>query len=117
MSKLVSNQTSIVSKIAKASVTIAFVAMVGVSTNANASMRDSTEASLQSICYALKSDNKLRLNRAIKQSRISYKAVAEGLMCNGKTAMEFALFNNAKNTAVYLAKKANIKHNGMLARR
>ncbi len=118
MSKLQSNQTRYAfRKVGKAGIAMLFVAMAGISANVNASMNASTEASLQNICHALKSDNKLTLNRAIKQSRISYKAVAEGLMCNGKSAMDFALLNNAKNTAGYLAKKANINIDGMLAKR
>ncbi|GAB5380481.1 MAG: hypothetical protein Alis3KO_26210 [Aliiglaciecola sp.] len=99
-----------------AALTLLFVS-VSASANAGTRLDKSTEAKLVKICHALKSDSRIRLHRTVKQSRLGYKQIAEGLKCNGKSAMDFALFNDANNTAGFLAKKANIKHEGMLAKR
>ena len=94
-----------------------FLATVSSGAAAAPKLDKSTEAKLVKICYALKSDSKIRLHRTVKQSRLGYKQIAEGLKCNGKSAMEFALFNDASNTANLLARKANIKTDGMSAKR
>ncbi|WJG10370.1 DUF3718 domain-containing protein [Aliiglaciecola sp. LCG003] len=92
-----------------------FVALIG--NNAMASLDQSTEAKLVKICHALKSNNQFQLHRAIKHSNMSYKTVARGLKCNGKSAFKFALMHQADVTAGYLAKRAYIDHKGMLAKR
>lgn len=76
----------------------------------------STERKLVKICKAIQSDSKLQLHKAIKQSRLGYRQVAQGLVCNGKSAMEFAYYHNANNAAGLLARKANIKNSAMLAK-
>ncbi|WP_040521525.1 DUF3718 domain-containing protein [Aliiglaciecola lipolytica] len=87
------------------------------SANAATSFTPTQEASLVKICKALKSDSRIKLNNAIKSSNLSYKLVANGLMCNGKSALEFAVMHEAQKTAGLLARKANINYDEMLAKR
>lgn len=75
------------------------------------------EKSLVKICKALKSNNKLRLMRAIKNSRLKPEAISEGLVCNGQDPFTFALLHSADNTASYLAKRVNKDISSMLATR
>ena len=72
-----------------------------------------TEQDLVKICSAIKSNSKLKLNRAIKSSRLPAKAIAKGLVCNGLDPVSFALINNADSTAKSIAKMSN-KHYDVL---
>lgn len=74
------------------------------------------ETKLVQVCEALRSDSKLALHRALKSNRLSYKAIAEGLRCNGVDAVTFALQHDASNTADLVARRANIDISDMLAK-
>jgi hypothetical protein len=74
-----------------------------------------TERHLVKICKALKSNSKIRLHRAIKNSHLSYKAVGKGLVCNGDDPVTFALKNESNKTAKLLANKANMSYDELLA--
>ncbi|MDM7861928.1 DUF3718 domain-containing protein [Alteromonas sp. ASW11-36] len=75
------------------------------------------EKDLVRICAALKSDSRLALHRAVKRSRLSYKQIDEGLMCNGESAQDFARTHNANLTASTLAAKARSNNGVLTARR
>ncbi|MFA3790832.1 DUF3718 domain-containing protein [Aliiglaciecola sp. SL4] len=100
---------------------LAMALMIGVfATNsalAASSLTSYQEASLVKICKALKSDNRMKLQRAIKASNLNYKAVAKGLVCNGQSALDFAAIHDAHETAGFLARKVNINYDKMLAKR
>lgn len=86
-----------------------------VSSHVNAeTLSPSLEKDLTRICQALKSDSKLALHRAVKRSRLSYRQIDDGLVCNGLSARDFALTHNAENTANMLASRA-ATNSGMLA--
>ena len=82
-----------------------------------APMDAALEKDLVNICEALKSDSKLALHRAVKKSRVSYRQVEEGLVCNGESAREFALTPNAPTTAGLLDKHARNNAGVLTARR
>lgn len=84
------------------------VAATGFSGFASASISESTEQNLVKVCKALKSDSSIKLNKAVKHSRISYERLAKGLVCDGQSAMSFALSNGAQKTASVFAKRANL---------
>jgi hypothetical protein len=84
------------------------VAATGFSGFASASISESTEQNLVKVCKALKSDSSIKLNKAVKNSRISYENLAEGLVCNGQSAVSFALSNGAEKTAGIFSKLANL---------
>ncbi|GAA0856701.1 DUF3718 domain-containing protein [Aliiglaciecola litoralis] len=112
-----SNVSFVSNTLVKATAVIGIVLAILTSSNAIAAIDKSTEAKLIKICHALKSDSRVKLHRTVKQSRLGYKQIAAGLKCNGKSAMEFAMLNNAQKTAGYLARKSNINANRMLAKR
>jgi len=85
--------------------------------NAQASKIDTTtENNLIKICEAIKSDSALKLHTAIRNSGIQTKQISNGLVCNGADPVSFALANDAKNTAKYLAKKSNVNYENVLAK-
>lgn len=75
-----------------------------------------TERNLVKICEALKSNSKIRLHKAIKNSRLSYTKVAKDLVCNGENPVTFALKNDSNKTAKLMAKKANMDYDELLAK-
>lgn len=93
------------------------VIMLNAPAQATAPMPSHVEASLVRVCKALKSNNRLQLIQAVKSSRIKYKTLADGLVCNGKSALDFAMLNGAERTATYLAKRASVDVDAMLAKR
>jgi hypothetical protein len=76
----------------------------------------STEANLVKICEAIKSDSKLRVNRAIKNSGIKAKEISKGLVCNGYDPVTFAMLNNAQKTAKFMARKSGVDYEALLAK-
>ncbi|GAA6186839.1 DUF3718 domain-containing protein [Aliiglaciecola sp. NS0011-25] len=80
-------------------------------------LTSSQEASLIKVCKALKSDNPRQLQKAIKSGNLNYKTIAKGLVCNGKSAFEFAAMHEAHETAGFLARKVNLNYDNMLAKR
>lgn len=94
---------------------VASLTLVSIQANATP-FSPSLEKDLTRICEALKSDSKLALHRAVKRSRLSYRQVDDGLVCNGQSARDFALTHDADNTANMLASRAKT-NSGMLAAR
>lgn len=92
----------------KLTLAVIVVAATGFSGFASASISESTENNLVKVCQALKSDSSVKLNKAVKNSRISYESLAEGLVCNGQSAVSFAISNGAQKTASIFAKRANL---------
>jgi hypothetical protein len=85
--------------------------------NAQASKIDpATESNLVKICEAIKSDSALKLHTAIRDSGLRTKQISNGLVCNGHDPVSFAMVNDAKNTAKYLAKKSNDNYENLLAK-
>lgn len=70
-----------------------------------ASFDPSLESDLVRICEAIKSDSKLKLNRTLKQTNLSYRAVSNGLVCNGMSVHDFARQHQATKTGELLAKR------------
>ncbi|MFT5542513.1 MAG: hypothetical protein ACI97K_001348 [Glaciecola sp.] len=68
------------------------------------------EKKLVNICEALKSDSKIKLRRAIKDSRLKEQNVMKGLVCNGMDPITFALSENANVTAQYAAAKSGVDY-------
>ena len=75
-----------------------------------------TEANLVKICEAIKSDSKLQVHRAIKNSGIRAKEVSKGLVCNGYDPVTFAMINNAQSTAKFMARKGGLDYDALLAK-
>jgi hypothetical protein len=75
-----------------------------------------TESKLVKVCEAIKSDNTLKLHTAIRDSGIRTKKISNGLVCNGYDPVSFAIANDAKNTAKYMAKKGNVNYQELVAK-
>jgi hypothetical protein len=85
--------------------------------NAHANSIDkSTEAHLVKICEAIKSDNALKLHHAIKNSGVRARIIGQGLVCNGYDPVSFAIVNNAKTTAKFMARKSGVDYETLLAK-
>ena len=75
-----------------------------------------TEAHLVKICEAIKSDSKIKLHVAIRNSGIKSKAISKGLVCNGYDPVTFAIVNKAQNTAKFMARKSGVDYEALLAK-
>ena len=75
-----------------------------------------TEANLVEICEAIKSDSKLKVHRAIKNSGIKATKISKGLVCNGYDPVTFAVVNDAQNTAKYMERKSGVDYEALLAK-
>lgn len=92
------------------------MAGIGVSSTAQAAIEPATERDLERVCKALKTNSKLQLKRALTRTRIGYRAIAKGLVCNGQDALTFAMAHGATDTATMVAKRANLDPNQMFAK-
>lgn len=76
----------------------------------------SLESRLVKICEAIKSNSKLKVHLAIKDSGIKARAVSKGLVCNGNDPVTFAILNNATTTAKFMASKSGVDYETLLAK-
>jgi len=74
------------------------------------------EANLVKICEAIKSNSKIKLHLAIKDSGIKAREISKGLVCNGYDPVTFAMISNAQNTAKYMARKGGVDYEALLAK-
>lgn len=84
--------------------------------SANKYIDPGLEKDLVKVCEALKSNSRIKLLKAVKNSRLTYKSIAKGLVCNGQNALEFAMLNSADKTASLLANKTSVDLNSYLAK-
>jgi hypothetical protein len=77
---------------------------------------ENTEANLVKICEAIKSDSKIKLHIAIRDSGINAKAISKGLVCNGYDPITFAMVNKAQNTAKLMARRGDVDYDALLAK-
>ena len=75
------------------------------------------EDKLVKICEAIRDDNKVALRKAVKASRLSYRKLDKGLVCNGQDMMTFAARHNAIETSQYLARRTGQSENALTAAR
>jgi len=80
-------------------------------------MSASMEKKLVAVCEAIKDNNRLSLYRAIKASGVSYRTLAEGLVCNGQDMYSFAMNNKANETGALIAKRTNLDERSLTAKR
>ena len=73
------------------------------------------EHELVKMCELLKQDNPAKLKRAIRHSRLNRNTLKKGLVCNGMSAVTFALVNGATNNATFIAGKDGISKEEYLA--
>jgi len=70
-------------------------------------MDKNLEAKLIKVCAAIKSDNKFKVYKAIRNSGVKARIISNGLVCNGYDPVTFAKIHNAENSAEYIARKGD----------
>ena len=102
---------SIVSLIAAAAVTT----LTSLPASA-ATMSKSMERNLISVCSAIKSNSKLKLQSRLKRAGLDYQYISDDLICNGKSAIEFADMHNADQTAEIINARSRTNSRNLTAR-
>lgn len=74
------------------------------------------ESDLVKICTAIRDNKPLRLQMAVKDSGVSYRALQKGLVCNGDDMFTFAEKNQAHASSALLAKRLRLTKSMMAAR-
>lgn len=67
-------------------------------------MDKSTELKLVQLCEAAKSNSLIRLQTKLKKYRLTYKDIAQGLVCNGHDVVTFSKLHDATDTASMIVK-------------
>ncbi|MCW8092797.1 DUF3718 domain-containing protein [Alteromonas sp. ASW11-130] len=75
------------------------------------------EAELKQICYAIASGKKFKFNRAVKDSRISIRALNRGLLCNGQDMLSFAGNYNSPSMYALVERRTGAKKRTLTAKR
>jgi hypothetical protein len=75
-----------------------------------------TESKLVKVCEAIKSDSLIKVKVSVRNSGVSMKQIANGLVCNGNDPVSFALANDAEKTAKYMAQKSTVNGQEYLAK-
>ncbi|USD37942.1 MULTISPECIES: DUF3718 domain-containing protein [Ferrimonas] len=60
---------------------------------------------IANICQYVQADNKSRLRKKLKESRIKVRTIYDGIKCNGESMIRSAMTNNADGVGVFLVKK------------
>ncbi|MFQ3198203.1 MAG: cytosine/adenosine deaminase-related metal-dependent hydrolase [Paraglaciecola sp.] len=75
------------------------------------------EKSLVNICEAIRSNSRIKLHLAIKNSGLNVKRMMKGLVCNGQDPLTFAQLNGADKTGKLLAGSVNADYSERLVKR
>jgi hypothetical protein len=67
------------------------------------------EKSLIKVCEAIQTNSPSQLRSAVKRSGHNYQALADGLLCNGQTVIEFAMANGAAKNASLFSRHTHTK--------
>lgn len=92
-------------------------AMAATSSAQAATMSAAMEQKLVAVCEAIKDDSRIALHKAVKSSGVSYRVLANGLVCNGQDMYSFAMLNNANQTGAIIAKRTNLAERSLTAKR
>jgi len=88
-------------------VTVLGMGLLAGATHANNYINPELEKSLVNICEAIRSNSRLKLLAAFKDSGLSVRHAMKGLVCNGQDPLTFAQLNRADKTGKLLAVKLN----------
>lgn len=82
-----------------------------------AKMPVSLEDDLIKVCEAIRDNNRLRLHQAVKNSGLSFRTLADKLVCNGQDMLAFAATHGADNTHALIARRTNLDTRTLTAKR
>ncbi|TDF35576.1 DUF3718 domain-containing protein [Alteromonadaceae bacterium M269] len=94
---------------------VSTASLAGYAETAKSRIVSAHEQKLIGICKAVQSNSKLRLTLALKEARVSYSEMQEGLVCNGKDPMTFAMLNGAEDNAHLIAKRSGADMSSIVA--
>lgn len=103
-------------KVFLCSVSMAAMTLCSGYANAGSFYGNMYEKELIKICKAAKENKLVKLKREVRNVGISYRRLQSKLKCNGVTLMDFAIDNNAQDTALYIARHVRIDANVVLAK-
>ncbi|OFI34264.1 hypothetical protein BFC17_20410 [Alteromonas lipolytica] len=93
------------------------VAAGSVSSVQAAALDSHVESKLIAVCKAIKADSRIDLQRAVKDSGISYHRLADGLVCNGMDMYTFAMQHEAQSTGAIIARRTDLDERSLTARK
>lgn len=82
-----------------------------------ASYPQELEKDLIAVCEAVKSDNRLKLHRAVKATGLNMKNLHSGLVCNGQDMITYAVANGADVNAQHIARRISASPRVLTAKR
>ena len=88
----------------------------GISSAQAGKLPDALEDKLVAVCQAIKDDSRFKLHRAVRDSGISYRRLARGLVCDGMDMYTFAMQHGADNTGAVIAKRTNLEEQSLTAK-
>lgn len=88
----------------------------GISSAQAGSLPGALEDKLVAVCQAIKDDSRIALHKAVKDSGVSYRRLAKGLVCDGMDMYTFALQHGAENTGSVIARRTNLEDQSLTAK-
>ena len=88
----------------------------GISSAQASKLPGALEDKLVAVCQAIKDDSRIELHRAVRDSGVSYRRLARGLVCDGMDMYTFALQHGANNTGAVIAKRTNLEEQSLTAK-
>lgn len=88
----------------------------GISSAQAVSLPGPLEDKLVAVCQAIKDDSRIALHKAVKNSGVSYRRLARGLVCDGMDMYTFALQHGAENTGAVIARRTNLADESLTAK-
>ncbi len=89
----------------KAPAILAALSALGLSSAAMAAMDPYVEYALIDTCKAIASNQPLKLNAAVREYNLSYRLIADKLVCNGRDVVDWADYNEADRNVAHLQHK------------
>lgn len=84
---------------------VAFVTMVIIANFALAKPVYAADALVVSICNFVAADDKNRLRKKLRSSKVKLRNIYDGVACNGMSLLQFAMQKNAVEVGGYIVKR------------
>jgi len=84
---------------------IMVVVFIFVSLTFTVSLKSYAYSGLDNICLFIAENDKNRLRKLLKTSRVKIRKLYPDMRCNNKTLLQFAIEKNAKDVGVFIVKK------------
>ncbi|GGZ29355.1 MULTISPECIES: DUF3718 domain-containing protein [Shewanella] len=84
---------------------VAIAALIAVSSVSTPSTAKAEDLLAASICDYVKSNDKNRLRKKLKENRVKLRNIYSGLSCDGESLLRTAYHSNAEDTGEFIAKR------------